>query len=86
MKATPILLTLATKNSSTFPNIISFIPLSKKVQQFQSGKYDIEAREPLYTFLYQLPGLDEKELYALSLEREARDVTLRELELKDKRE
>jgi len=58
----------------------------KKVQQYQSGKYDIEAREPLYTFLYHLPGIEEKELYALSLEREPRDVTLRELELKDKRD
>jgi len=58
----------------------------KKVQQYQSGKYDIEAREPLYSFLYQLPGLEEKELYAFSLEREPRDVTLRDLELRDKKD
>jgi len=58
----------------------------KLLQQYQATKYDLFAREPLYTFLNNTPGLDEKELYTLSLEREPRGVQLRELELKDKRE
>jgi len=58
----------------------------KQVQQYQASKYDLEVKQPLYTYLYHMPGLEEKELYSLSLEREPRDITLRELELKDKRE
>lgn len=69
-----------------FPKHFLVYSTIKKVQQYQSGKYDIDQREPLYTLLYQLPGLEEKELYALSLEREPRDVTLRDLELRDKKD
>jgi len=58
----------------------------KILQQFQATKYELFAREPLYTFLFQMSGLEEKELHTLSLEREARGVLLRELEAKDKRE
>jgi len=58
----------------------------KQVQQYQAIKYDLEVKQPQYTFLYHMPGLEEKELFALSLEREPRDITLRELEFKDKKE
>jgi len=58
----------------------------KQLQQHQVTKYELFAREPLFTFLYQMPGLEEKELYVLSLEREPRGVLLRELEAKDKKE
>jgi len=35
--------------------------------------------EPLYTFLYELPALDENVLYALSLEREPRNASAKDL-------
>ena len=34
----------------------------------------LEKQEPLFSFLYDLPSFDEKDLYALSLEREPREV------------
>jgi len=58
----------------------------KQVQQYQVAKYELEVKQPEYTFLYHMPGIEEKELYSLSLEREPREITLRELELKDKRD
>jgi len=42
----------------------------KQLQQYQATKYELFAREPLYTYLYQMPGLEEIELFVLSLERE----------------
>jgi len=51
-----------------------------------SNKYDnLQQKDPYYTILHQMPGLDEKELYQLSLEREPRNIQLRELELKEKK-
>uniref|UniRef100_A0A6B2KZ29 Ras-GEF domain-containing protein n=1 Tax=Arcella intermedia TaxID=1963864 RepID=A0A6B2KZ29_9EUKA len=56
----------------------------KQVQLYQSSKFELEVKQPYYTFLNQMPELDEKALYALSTEREPRDITLRDLELREK--
>jgi len=37
-------------------------------------------QDPLYTYLYELPGMTDKELYALSLEREPKGVLLKDLQ------
>uniref|UniRef100_A0A6B2L4C5 Ras-GEF domain-containing protein n=1 Tax=Arcella intermedia TaxID=1963864 RepID=A0A6B2L4C5_9EUKA len=69
-----------------FQKYESIIKTFKKIQIFQLSKYECSSREPLHTFLYQLPGLEAKELQQLSLEREPRNVTLRELEVRDRKE
>jgi hypothetical protein len=58
----------------------------KTLEKYQlSNKYDnLQQKDPYYTILHQMPGLDEKELYQLSLEREPRNIQLRELELKER--
>jgi len=54
----------------------------KQLQQYQATKYELFAREPLYTYLYQMPGLEEKELFVLSKTR----TTWGTVEPKDKKE
>jgi len=43
-----------------------------EIQQFQKTRYNLTLREPIYTFLQQMPVLLDRELFALSLEREPR--------------
>eukprot|EP01125_Pyxidicula_operculata_P009150 TRINITY_DN3030_c1_g2_i1.p1 TRINITY_DN3030_c1_g2~~TRINITY_DN3030_c1_g2_i1.p1 ORF type:complete len:1162 (-),score=282.43 TRINITY_DN3030_c1_g2_i1:115-3111(-) len=45
---------------------------------------DASQKDPTYTFLYELCGLEENDLFMLSLEREPKGVTLRELLEKEK--
>eukprot|EP01125_Pyxidicula_operculata_P017318 TRINITY_DN6066_c0_g1_i1.p1 TRINITY_DN6066_c0_g1~~TRINITY_DN6066_c0_g1_i1.p1 ORF type:complete len:1343 (-),score=351.14 TRINITY_DN6066_c0_g1_i1:708-4736(-) len=52
----------------------------KQIQNYQNLKYDIQHKEPLYTFLYQMPVLEEKELYEMSLEREPRGAQPKDIE------
>jgi len=51
----------------------------KQLQQYQSSKFDLSTKEPLYTFLFTMPSLHEKELYELSLEREPRESLLKDI-------
>jgi len=44
----------------------------EEVVQYQLTPYQIERSEPIYTFLRELPNLDEKDLFDLSLVREPR--------------
>jgi len=37
-------------------------------------------QDPLYTFLYELPGMTDKELYALSLEREPKGAQIKDVQ------
>jgi len=46
------------------------------LQYQESETTDLKKQEPLYTLLYDLPSLNEKELYQLSLDVEPRDLTL----------
>jgi hypothetical protein len=43
-----------------------------EIHQYQKARYITSVKEPLYTFLQQMPVLQDRELYALSLEREPR--------------
>ncbi len=44
----------------------------EEVHQYQLTAYNFERQEPIYTFLRELPSLDEKDLFDLSLVREPR--------------
>jgi len=63
-----------------FPRYYIIHRTIKQLQHFQVAKYELELKQPLFTYLYHMSGLEEKELYTLSLEREPRGITLRELE------
>jgi hypothetical protein len=68
-----------------FPKHEMLFRTIKSLEKYQSSKYDhLQQKEPFYTMLYQMPGLDEKELYNLSMEREPRNILLKDLELKEK--
>jgi son of sevenless-like protein len=44
----------------------------EEVNQYQVTPYQIQASEPIHTFLRELPHLEEKDLFDLSLVREPR--------------
>jgi len=44
----------------------------EEIKQYQQTGYDFKALEPIHTFLAQLPNLNEKDLFELSLVREPR--------------
>lgn len=67
-----------------FPKHEMLFRTIKNLEKYQQSKYDIQPKEPFYTMLYQMPGLDEKELYNLSLEREPRNIELRDLEIRER--
>ena len=46
-----------------------------QIESFQRNPYQIDPQEPIYTFLIDLPGLDDDSLYQLSLIREPRDIS-----------
>jgi len=58
-------------------NFVKHRLLFQTIQEFcmyqDTKREEIEAKEPLYTYLYELPALDESSLYSLSLEREPRE-------------
>ena len=62
-----------------FPKHYLIIRTIKYLQQYQSCHYELTAKEPLYSLLYAVPSLQEKELYELSLEREPRDSLLKDM-------
>lgn len=39
----------------------------RQIQQYQSTSYNLEIVEPVFTFLCELPCMDEKELYNVSV-------------------
>lgn len=49
------------------------------IQVFQQTPYKIEATEPLSTYLIELPFMDQEVLYTLSLQREPRNSTFKDL-------
>lgn len=72
-------------NADTFPNVIDptqpFINFTKRdliwtilqqIELYQQTPFKIPSVEPLRTILLELPSLDEKDLYALSLNLEPR--------------
>eukprot|EP01125_Pyxidicula_operculata_P005788 TRINITY_DN2020_c0_g1_i2.p1 TRINITY_DN2020_c0_g1~~TRINITY_DN2020_c0_g1_i2.p1 ORF type:complete len:764 (-),score=149.88 TRINITY_DN2020_c0_g1_i2:55-2346(-) len=52
----------------------------QQILQTQKKRYDYTPSDPIYTFLHQMPILQEKELFALSLEREPRDSLPKDIE------
>jgi len=52
----------------------------KQIQNYQGFSYDIQPKEPFYTFLRELPKLEEKELHEMSLNREPRNVLPKDIE------
>jgi len=46
----------------------------KELQQFQKTKFNLTRKEPLYTFLHQMPVFLGSELFELSLDREPRQA------------
>ena len=49
------------------------------IAMYQQMPFDIQQQEPLNTFTYELPALDEDSLWRLSQEREPRGSTFHEL-------
>jgi len=45
-----------------------------EIHQYQKSRYSYSLKEPIYTILHQLPVLQDRELYNLSLEREPRQA------------
>ena len=63
-----------------FPKHHLIMRTIKQLLANQSSKsFDLAPKEPLFTFLYAVPSLNEKELYELSLEREPRDSQMKDL-------
>lgn len=66
-------------NSDTLEGLINInkrrmvYNIIESVQQYQLTGYTFEKREPLYTFLAELPVLSEADLFTLSLAREPRE-------------
>jgi len=52
----------------------------KQIQNYQGVRTDFLAKEPYYSFLHELPKLEEKELYELSLLREPRNALPKDIE------
>jgi len=52
----------------------------KRIQSYQGQKSDYQVREPFYTYLREVPKLEEKELYELSLIREPRNALPKDIE------
>jgi len=52
----------------------------KQIQNYQGVSYDILPKEPFYTFIMELPKLEEKELHELSLNREPRNALPKDIE------
>lgn len=67
-----------------FPKHQMVFRTMKGLEKYQQSKFSLEKKEPYYTLLHHMPGLDEKELYQLSLEREPRGITIRDLEIREK--
>jgi hypothetical protein len=82
----PDLLTVDDMQLINFPKHEMLFRTIKSLEKYQQqSKFDsLQQKEPFYTMLYQMPGLEEKELYNLSLEREPRNIQLKDLELKER--
>jgi len=51
----------------------------QEIQVYQTSRYNIEPKEPLLTYLRYLPNLDDEILYSLSLLREPRGASMKDL-------
>ena len=49
------------------------------IAKFQQSSYDFESEEPLFSYLNELPGLDDDTLFQLSLIREPRDSEITDI-------
>ena len=47
----------------------------QELERYQNSRYDFIAVEPLFSYLSELPALEENYLYKLSLERQPRQAT-----------
>ena len=64
-----------------FPKHHSISSCIKSLLAYQKTiELNVGRQDPLYTFLYDLPCMNDKELYALSLEREPKGVLLKDLD------
>lgn len=63
-----------------FPKRELVFNVVSKLSFLQTSKYDFPPVEPLNTFLRQLPRLSEKELYDISLSREPRGATIKQIQ------
>lgn len=50
-----------------------------EIEAFQERFYGIEPLEPLRSYLIELPFMDEDSLYKLSLQREPRNCTIKDI-------
>lgn len=72
-------------NPDTSDGLIFFrkrVQLSKVIEfiaKFQEIPYDFEQKEPLYSYLRELPGLVDEALYQLSLIREPREAEITDI-------
>jgi len=80
----PDILTVDDTLLINFPKHEMLFRTIKNLEKYQQSKYDLQKKEPYYSLLYQMPGLDEKELYNLSMEREPRNILLKDLELRER--
>ena len=51
----------------------------QEVLLYQTVAYQIEPKEPLLSYLTQIPFLEESDLYLLSTQREPRNCTIKDL-------
>jgi len=75
----PDFVTLDNNKLINFPKHYLIMRTIKQLLQYQASRFDLQPKEPLYSFLYAVASLNEKELYELSLEREPRDSQLKDL-------
>ena len=68
----PDLLQIQEKSLINFPKHLLTSKRIDSMMDHQNVSFRGTKREPIFTFLYELPGLPEDELYELSLEREPR--------------
>jgi len=75
----PDFITVGNNKLINFPKHYLIMRTIKQLTQYQTAKFDLTSREPLYTFLYTMPSLHEKELYELSLDREPRESLIKDI-------
>jgi len=72
-------------NPDSFGELINFkkreleCRVLQEIELYQHTTYPIEPKEPLFSYLLELPFLEEDCLYNLSLKREPRNATISDL-------
>ena len=69
----PDIVSVDDKPLINFPKSVLMSRRIDNMIEYQHSTYRVAKIEPLYTFLFELPGLIEEELYNLSLEREPKE-------------